>query len=242
MLRMLVLLIFSYLLCACGHLLSEELDTKTIKIHRTEYGKLANGQTIMQYELMTQSIKLKVITYGGIITHLEVPDKLGNFGDVVLGYDDLAGYEKNEAYFGALIGRYANRINNSEIDIKGHAVAVSSNRPPHQLHGGFKGFDKQVWQATTKNNGDSATINLSLFSPDGEEGFPGDLHMSVSYTVTHQGDLIIEYHATSDKTTVLNPTQHSYFNLSGNADADVLGHELSIVAEKIIEFGSYIRK
>lgn len=199
------------------------------------YGVLSNGSSIEEYSLTTPLLRLKAITYGGIITQLEVPDRYGRWQDVVLGYDNLADYEFKNRYFGALIGRYSNRIANGLAKIDGQEIQLSVNRAPHHLHGGVKGFDKLVWSASTEQTGKAAILHLDLVSPDGAEGYPGELAVRVTYTVTSKGELWVEYSAKSSRTTIFNPTQHTYFNLSGAANSNVLEHELTINAERIVE-------
>ena len=206
-----------------------------ITVAQQNFGKLTTGESVEQYSLITPKIRVKAITYGGIITNIEVPDKNGKWQDVVLGYDKLADYELKNRFFGALVGRFANRIENGLAEIDGKKVQLSINKAPNQSHGGNKGFDKLIWQATPEQTPNAAKLHLTLTSPDGAEGFPGELIMKVTYSATTNGELIVEYAATSDKTTILNPTQHSYFNLSGSEQSDVLAHKLQINALQTIE-------
>lgn len=200
----------------------------------SDYGRLSSGELINQYRLATKNIRINVINYGGIITHIEVPDKKGKFADVVLGYDNLIDYEHKNRFFGAIVGRYANRISNGQAIIDGKTVQLNTNRPPHQLHGGQKGFDKVVWQAETSMSDNTATITLSYTSLAGEEGYPGTLQVKVIYQVTNQGQLSVTYQATTDKTTIYNPTQHTYFNLSGTSNT-MLDHTLTLNAQQFVE-------
>lgn len=210
-----------------------EADFKpTVSVNN--YGYLKSGEKIQQYQLTAKNIKLSVINLGGIITHLEVPDKKGNFEDVVLGYDHLSDYENKNRYFGVILGRYANRISEGKAVIGADEFQLSTNRPPHQLHGGHKGFDKVVWNAKTSVTADSSSIVLTYSSADGEEGYPGKLDAKVTYTITNSSELIVTYEGETNKTTVYNPSQHSYFNLSGKGD-DVLEHNLVIHANEIVE-------
>lgn len=214
------------------------IQPKNTSITVSDYGTLSSGELIKQYELITNSIRVKVINYGGIITNIEVPDRNGIWQDVVLGYDNLADYEHKNRFFGALVGRYANRIENGMATINDKTIQLNINRPPHQLHGGLKGFDKKVWQAETEKKNHSVALHLRLISPDGDEGYPGELHAKVSYIVTQDGKLIVEYRAKTDKDTLFNPTQHSYFNLSGNGNTDILDHQLTLNAKTMVELNS----
>ena len=170
------------------------------------------------------------MTYGGIVQSIKVPDKNGKFGDVVLGYDDLNGYVTNSPYFGALIGRYGNRIARGHFTLDGVTYTLATNNVPNTLHGGVKGFDKVVWHAQPGNSGEGQTLTLTYASHDGEEGFPGALQVTAVYTLTKDNAIRLEYTATTDKDTVVNLTQHSYFNLSGQGD--ILGDLVYINADK----------
>ena len=195
------------------------------------YGTTANGNAVTMYTLTnTNGVEVKAITYGGIITSLRVPDRAGAMGDVVLGFDGLAGYEKDPPFFGAIIGRYGNRIAKGQFSLDGKTYTLVKNNGPNHLHGGNKGFDKVVWDATPASKG--AGVTFTRTSPDGEEGYPGNLQVRVTYTLTDKNELIVEYHATTDKATPVNLTQHSYFNLAGDGAGDILGHELTIPADR----------
>jgi len=217
-----------------SHISSPQKPSITV----SDYGELTTGELIKQYTLTTPTIRVKAINYGGIITHIEVPDRYGKWQDVVLGYDNLADYQNKNRYFGALIGRYANRIEQGIATIEDETVQLNINRPPHQLHGGLEGFDKQVWTATTEQYDDRIALHLTLVSPDGHEGYPGELHAQVSYIVTLHGELLVEYRATSNKKTIFNPTQHSYFNLSGNGASNILDHQLTLNANTFVELNT----
>jgi aldose 1-epimerase len=167
------------------------------------------------------------ITYGGIITEVRVPDRDGRLGDVVLGFDRLDGYLREHPYFGAIVGRYANRIGNARFTLAGRTYTLAANNGRNHLHGGIRGFDKAIWHAEAAGrNG----VIFSLVSADGEEGYPGRLAVRVTYTLTEKNELIVDYHATTDKATPVNLTQHSYFNLAGRGD--ILEHELMIDADR----------
>src|SRR5574343_147465 len=188
--------------------------------------------SITQYTLTNgNGVSVSIINYGGTVTNIMVPDKNGTMGDVVLGFDDLNGYlNPKNPYFGALIGRYANRIANATFTLDGKTYSLAPNNNGNTLHGGIKGFDKCVWQATVLP-GDSS-IQLTYRSKDMEEGYPGNLEISVVYGLTNQNELVIDYKATSDKPTPANFTNHSYFNLSAGKDSTVLDHDLVLSADQ----------
>jgi aldose 1-epimerase len=176
-------------------------------------------------------IEITFLNYGGIIQCLKVPDKFGTMGDVVLGFDDPEDYQRiDHPYFGALVGRYANRIANGLFTLNGERYALPKNDGPNSLHGGLKGFDKAFWKV--QMNPDKLSCTLTLKSPDGDEGYPGNLDVEVTYTLTHGRELVIDYRAISDKDTIINLTNHSYFNLGLDHENDILGHELWINADK----------
>ncbi|GAA6186229.1 aldose epimerase family protein [Aliiglaciecola sp. NS0011-25] len=192
------------------------------------YGELEDNQVITKYIFNGPQITFSAINYGGIITSLEVPDKNGQLSDVVLGYDKLNDYVHRNRYFGAIIGRFANRLEGSKATINGRTFELEKNRSPHHLHGGSIGFDKVVWRAKTEVTGDGASLILSYLSKDGEAGYPGNLYVTVTYTANIKNQLIVEYQASSDAPTIFNPTQHSYFNLSGNHAAKIDDHILML--------------
>ena len=192
------------------------------------FGTLSDGTPVHRWPLERAGVRVRVLSYGGIVQSAEVPDRDGNTADVVLGFADLDGYVAHpEPYFGALVGRYANRIAGGRFPLDGRTYALAPNEGPNTLHGGARGFDKRVWDVTAVEEG----VRLSRVSPHGEEGFPGRLEMSVTYTLDGSGALRIVYEAVTDAPTVLNPTNHSYFNLSGSGHAG--GHELRLAASRI---------
>lgn len=176
-------------------------------------------------------VEVTITSFGGIVVSIKVPDRKGIFKDVVLGYDKLEDYLSNDCYFGAIIGRYANRIENAKFVLNGIEYSVEKNSGKHQLHGGFVGFDKVVWQAKVIEVDRVEALKLTYTSKDLEEGFPGELKVQVTYMLTEDNALEIEYLAVSDKDTVVNLTNHSYFNLSGEGTGDILSHELMIDAD-----------
>ncbi|MFJ3024850.1 aldose epimerase family protein [Streptomyces tendae] len=192
------------------------------------FGTLSDGTPVHRWTLERSGVRVRVLSYGGIVQSAEVPDRDGRAADVVLGFADLDGYLAHpEPYFGALVGRYANRIAGGRFPLDGRTYALAPNEGPNTLHGGARGFDKRVWDVSAVEEG----VRLSRISPHGEEGFPGRLEMSVTYTLDGSGALRIVYEAVTDAPTVLNPTNHSYFNLSGSGHAG--GHELRLAASRI---------
>jgi aldose 1-epimerase len=198
------------------------------------YGALADGTKITAYTLVNKNgVKVKVITYGGIITEIHTPDKDGKFADIVLGFDDLKGYVSGGSpYFGCITGRVCNRIAKARFTLDGKEYKLEANNGPNTLHGGKVGFDKKVWKGEATMTAAGPSVKLTYTSKDGEEGFPGNLSCTVTYTLTSDNGLKIDYFATTDKTTVVNLTNHTYFNLGGHNSGDILGHELQLAADK----------
>jgi aldose 1-epimerase len=199
-------------------------------IIRGVFGKMPDGTPVESVTLRNANgIELTAIAYGGIITSLKTPDRAGRSGDIVLGFDGLDGYLKDHPYFGAIIGRYGNRIAKAQFALDGRTYKLAANNGPNHLHGGVKGFDKVLWTAAPAGqNG----VVFSRTSADGEEGYPGNLRVRVTYTLTEKNELIVDYHATTDKPTPVNLTQHSYFNLRADGASDILGHQLTINADR----------
>lgn len=203
---------------------------KDFIIHKDHFGETKDGKPVERYTLSNLSgMRVQIITYGGIITSLEVPDALGRPKDVVLGYDTLLQYEKSNPYFGALIGRYGNRIAEGKFSLNNKEYTLVQNDGKNHLHGGNKGFDKVLWTAETELLEEGARLKLYYLSTDGEEGYPGNLTVEVTYTLIQDNSLAVTYKATTDHSTVLNLTQHSYFNLG--EEEDILNHELLINAD-----------
>lgn len=176
-------------------------------------------------------VEARITNYGGILVSLEVPDRKGEFGDVVLGFDTLKDYETRNPFFGATTGRYANRIARGRFTLDGAEYKLAVNNGPNSLHGGKVGFDKKVWAAKKIYRSNAVGLELTYTSPDGEEGYPGTLHCQVTYLLTNSNELRIEYSATTDKATVVNLTNHSYFNLAGEGSGPVLDHQIMIHAD-----------
>lgn len=197
-------------------------------ITKQPFGKTQNGTAVDLYTLKNANgVEVRITNYGGIVTHYIAPDKNGKMGDVVLGYDSVTEYEKDSPYFGCLVGRYGNRIAKGKFSLNGQTYTLATNNGPNALHGGLKGFDKVVWTAKAIE-GAEPSLELTYLSKDGEEGYPGNLSVKAVYTLTKDNGLKLEYTATTDKDTVVNLTQHSYFNLKGSGE--ILGHELMLNA------------
>jgi aldose 1-epimerase len=179
----------------------------------------------------SNGIEIKICTYGGTIVSSIVPDKNGDFHDVILGYDNLDSYLKGDNYFGALIGRFGNRIQYGKFTLNGEEYNLAQNNGENHLHGGLQGFDKVVWNSKIVDS-ETNTLELSYFSPHGEEGYPGNLNVNVKYVLTEDNAIEINYTATTDKDTIINLTNHAYFNLSGHSSGDILNHKLMINADR----------
>jgi aldose 1-epimerase len=206
---------------------------KKMSIKKQAFGKTKDGKNVDLYTLTnTNGLNAKIMTYGGIVTSLQVPDRNGNFADIVLGCDSLDEYIKGSPYFGALIGRFGNRIAKGKFTLDGVEYTLATNNGPNHLHGGIKGFDKVVWDAKSMQTKEGPALKLTYRSRDGEEGYPGNLSCIVSYTLTNNNELKISYEAKTDKATVINLTHHSYFNLGGHNSGDILKHELIINADR----------
>ena len=206
------------------------------RMKKEAFGKTAEGTPVELYTLTNaHGVEAKIMTYGGIVVSLKVPDRNGTLGDVVLGFDTLDDYLKNNSpYFGALIGRFGNRIAKGKFTLNGVEYTLAKNNGENHLHGGLRGFDKVVWKATPLNGRGGKSLKLTYLSKDGEEGYPGNLSVTVVYSLTNRNELKIEYTATTDKDTVLNLTHHSYFNLAGAGTGDILGHEMHINADRFV--------
>lgn len=203
------------------------------RIRVTAFGVLPTGETVRSFTMTNaRGLEVRAIEYGAIIASIRTPDRSGRVADIVLGFDDLAGYLGNEPYFGVVAGRYANRIARGRFTLDGRTYTLAVNNPPNALHGGIRGFDKVLWHGEPTADADGVHVTLRYTSADGEEGYPGTLHAAVSYTLTDRDELVIAYEATSDKPTPVNLTQHSYFNLAGEGSGDILGHVVTIDADR----------
>jgi aldose 1-epimerase len=205
-------------------------------VTKQSFGKTADGQNIDIYTLRNaHGVEAKITNYGGILVSLKVPDRNGKFDDVVLGFNDLDSYlTKNNPYFGAIIGRYGNRIAKGRFKLNGVEYKLAVNNGENHLHGGVKGFDKVVWTGHETQTKAGPAVVLNYLSKDGEEGYPGNLRVTVVYTLTSEDELKIDYSATTDKDTVTNLTHHSYFNLAGEGNGDILNHIVTINADRFV--------
>lgn len=210
----------------------ETVMNDTSAILKQEKWGAVDGQEVRLYTLTNKSgAEVKITNYGGIVTSWVTPDKNGNKSSIVLGFDSLNGYLAKPPYFGAIIGRYGNRIAKGSFKIDTATYTLAKNNGDNHLHGGNKGFDKVVWTAVSQTT-NPASLTLHYLSKDGEEGYPGNLKVNVTYTLTEANELNIEYNAETDKTTVVNLTNHSYFNLTGDASNTILNHTLQVNADK----------
>ncbi len=200
---------------------------------KSSFGTLADGTAVDLYTLTNaHGVEMRVTNYGGIVVSLKVPDKAGALGDVVLGYNRVDDYVKDTPYFGAIVGRYGNRIGGARFTLDGKNYQLTANDGVNTLHGGLKGFDKLVWTAAPVQRPEGVALQLSLTSKDGDEGYPGTLQMTVTYTLTDANALIVDYLAKTDKATPVNVTQHSYFNLAGEGVGTIDNHVMRIHADK----------
>jgi aldose 1-epimerase len=220
-------------LASCNQTQKEE-NKMTSTISKEVFGELPDGKIAHLYTLTNSNgMVVKITNYGGIVTELTAADKEGKWEDVVLGFDSLSAYLKGHPFFGALVGRYGNRIAKGKFKLEGKEYSLPINNGPNALHGGIKGFDKKLWNASEIQKDSIVGLELTYESPDMEEGFPGKLNVKVTYTLSNDNALLIDYEATTDKTTIVNLTNHSYFNLTGMT-RDIMNHEVSILADNIV--------
>jgi aldose 1-epimerase len=201
-------------------------------VTKDAFGKTKGGESVEIYTLTNSNgLEAKIMTYGGTVVSLKVPGKDGKLGDIVLGFDNVSDYEEKSPYFGCLVGRYGNRIAKGKFTLDGKEYTLATNNDENHLHGGDKGFDKVLWNAESLVDGDNVSLKLHYLSKDMEEGYPGNLDVTVTYTLTNANELKIDYAATTDKPTVCNLTNHNYYNMAGQGSGDILGHELMINAD-----------
>lgn len=204
-----------------------------MEIKKSQFGRLPDGTPVDSFLLTNDhGIRAGLMAYGATLVSLEVPDGEGNFADIVLGFDTLDGYLGNNPYFGCIVGRYANRIAKGKFVLDGVEYALAKNNGENHLHGGIKGFDKAVWSAEPVREEGAVGVKFEYFSKDGEEGYPGNLACAVTYRLTNADQLKISYEAETDKPTPVNLTNHSYFNLAGQGNGDILGHKILINADR----------
>jgi len=209
----------------------EKASPPEAKIHKQTFGEF-EGEKVEIYTLTNANqVEIKITNYGGIVTSIKLPDKKGKFDDVALGYDNLQDYINNSPYFGCIVGRYGNRIGKAEFTLDDHKYTLVKNDGENHLHGGLRGFDKVLWDAEPFAGKDSQSLELTYVSKDGEEGFPGNLEVIVTYTLTDDNSFRIDYSATTDKATVVNLTNHTYWNFVGEGSGDILKHDLMLNAD-----------
>ena len=207
-------------------------------VTRGSFGE-TDGQKVEVFTLTNaHGLEARVISYGATLISLKVPDRKGQLGDIVLGQDDLEGYKTRSRFFGPVVGRYGNRIAKGRFTLDGKTYTLATNNGPNHLHGGVKGFDKMVWSGEPREAKGSASVTLSYLSKDGEEGYPGNLQARVTYTLNDKDELLMEYHATTDKPTVVNLTNHSYFNLTAHGEPDITGHLMQLFADRYVPVDS----
>jgi aldose 1-epimerase len=221
-------------LAACRTTPTAQAPPAAAGVGRSGFGRTGDGTPVDVFVLTNgRGVEVRAISYGAIITSVRVPDRDGQRADVVLGFDTIDGYLGTHPYFGAVVGRYGNRIAKGRFTLDGKTYQLATNNGPNHLHGGVRGFDKAVWRGEPVDRSDgSASVAFTHTSPDGDEGYPGTLNVRVTYTLTAANEIVIEYEATADKPTPVNLTQHSYFNLAGAGTGDILQHRLTIDADR----------
>ena len=228
-----ILLFLSFI--SCENITKENEIMSLVNIDKKPFGVTKDGIDINQYILKNANgMQITVINYGGIITSWKAKDRDGSYEDIVLGFDNLSDYESSSPYFGALIGRYGNRIKEGKFSLDGVDYTLEVNNGENHLHGGVKGFDKVIWEVEKEVKESSASLILRHISTDMEEGYPGNLDVKVIYTLTNDDELKVRYEAETDKKTIVNLTQHSYFNLSANLSRDILAHQITIDADSFL--------
>jgi len=207
-------------------------------VSREPFGSTQDGEVVDLFTLKNgRGLEVQAISFGATITSLKTPDRDGASADIVLGFESLQPYLDGSPYFGAIIGRYGNRIGGAAFELAGQVHRLAANNGENHLHGGDRGFDKVVWEGETFQGDNEAGVVFSHVSPDGDEGYPGTLSVRVTYTLTDKNELVVDYSATTDRATPVNLTQHSYFNLAGHGSGDILGHELMLAADAITPVG-----
>ena len=228
-----ILLFLSFI--SCENITKENEIMSLVNIDKKPFGVTKDGIDINQYILKNSNgMQITIINYGGIITSWKAKDRDGSYEDIVLGFDNLSDYESSSPYFGALIGRYGNRIKEGKFSLDGVDYTLEVNNGENHLHGGVKGFDKVIWEVEKEVKESSASLILTHISTDMEEGYPGNLDVKVIYTLTNDDELKVRYEAETDKKTIVNLTQHSYFNLSANLSRDILAHQITIDADSFL--------
>ena len=232
-------ILFSLIIVSCENILKKNKDMSLVHIEKKAFGKTKEGLNVDQYILKNRNgMEISTINYGGIITSLKTKDRDGNYQDIVLGFDNLSEYESESPYFGAIIGRYGNRIAKGKFTLNDENYNLAVNNGENHLHGGIKGFDKVVWDTREVVDDSTASLVLSYVSDDMEEGYPGNLKVKVTYTLDNNDKLSVKYEAVTDKTTIINLTQHSYFNLSADFNKNILDHDILINADSFLPVDS----
>ncbi len=233
-------LIFSLIIISCENTQKNKI-MPLVTIEKKAFGRTLDGVDIDQYILKNRNgMEISAINYGGIITSWKAKDREGNYKDIVLGFNKLSEYETESPYFGAIIGRYGNRIAKGKFTLNGEKYTLAVNNGKNHLHGGLKGFDKVVWDSKEVVEDMTASLVLSYVSNDMEEGYPGNLEVQVIYTLNNNDELSVKYEAVSDKTTIINLTQHSYFNLSADFNKNILDHDILINADSFLPVDSIL--
>ena len=232
-------LLFSLIIVSCENILKKNKVMSLVSIEKKAFGKTKEGLNVDQYILKNRNgMEISTINYGGIITSWKTKDRDGNYQDIVLGFDNLSEYESESPYFGAIIGRYGNRIAKGKFTLNDENYNLAVNNDENHLHGGIKGFDKVVWDTREVVDDSTASLVLSYLSDDMEEGYPGNLKVQVTYTLDNNDKLSVKYEAVTDKTTIINLTQHSYFNLSADFNKNILDHDILINADSFLPVDS----
>ncbi|MEC7415321.1 MAG: aldose epimerase family protein [Bacteroidota bacterium] len=230
-----LIILFIELNVSCKYQKEKNSFNSPVSVQKAFYGVTKDNQDVYQFSLRNKNgMEINIITYGGIITKWKAKDKFNHFNDIVLGFNSLSRYESSSPYFGAIVGRYGNRISKGKFKLNNKDYFLTTNDNKNHLHGGLKGFDKVIWEAQIINYDSIPSLELKYLSEDMEEGYPGNLETKVIYTLNNMDELTVNYEAKTDKTTIVNLTQHSYFNLSGNFNNDILSHELVINADSFI--------
>jgi aldose 1-epimerase len=208
-------------------------DQQGVMVTVAPFGRTPDGKAVELYTLTNaRGMQVRAISYGAIIQAIRVPDRSGHLGDVTLGHDSLQGYLTASPYFGAVVGRYANRIARGRFTLEGRTYRLAINNGPNHLHGGLRGYDKVVWRARSFQRADTAGVRFEHTSPDGDEGYPGTVWVAVTYSLLPSNELVVEYQATSDRPTPVSLSQHTYFNLAGEGTGDILQHVLTVNADR----------
>lgn len=214
---------------------AQKVNESSFSVNKNHFGITPDGDSVTLYTFSNgKGLEVKIMNYGGIVTHVKVPDRTGKIEDVVLGYDNLSDYLKATPYFGAIVGRYGNRIAKGKFKLDDEEYTLVKNNGDNHLHGGTRGFDKVIWDAEPFENELGTGLKLHYLSKHMEEGYPGNLEVSVVYTLKETNEIAIDYLATTDQKTIINLTQHSYFNLAGNAKQDILDHDVFIKSDNIV--------